>query len=194
MKKGFTLSEVLITLVVLGVIMAITIPVLNNVRPDPDKTMYQKALYSVQGAMSSVMNDPMANLSRSYWADSEVTASGFCDAFAEALNTVGDIDCTSESSYDAPNFITSDGLRFWGLEGKSFTATDSRGNNVRDIYVDRLLSKNEKNKLETKRDTSHANPGLKIQITASGKVQTGNTDDWEYENSITKKFIMPHNG
>ena len=37
MKKAFTLSEALITLAILGVLAAILIPVLDNVRPDKDK-------------------------------------------------------------------------------------------------------------------------------------------------------------
>ena len=57
MKKAFTLSEALITLAILGVLAAILIPVINNVRPDKDRITYKKALYSMQGAISQAMDD-----------------------------------------------------------------------------------------------------------------------------------------
>lgn len=189
MKKGFTLSEVLITLVILGVIAAITIPVLNQTRPDRDMVTYQKALYNVQGAMSNVMQDSMASLSTEYWADPEVSESGFCTAFADALNTVGPVNCTGTSTYDSPNLVTSDGIRVWGLEGQKF----SQSQRTRDIYVERKLTNKEKGLLTRKRGASYTSPGLKIQIVYNGKVQTGTGTNWEYENSIAKKFAAPMN-
>ncbi len=189
MKKGYTLAEVLITLVVLGIIMAISIPLLFGAKPNKDAMMYKKAIYNIQAAMVGVMDDPMATLSNEYWADPDVTSSGFCEAFESAMNTLGGANCSGASTYDNPNFTTSDGIKVWGLEGTNFTATGYKEEKGKTIYVDRELSASEKNKLKTSRDASHANPGLKILVTNDGRVKTGSSADWNFENNIIKKFI-----
>ena len=72
MKKAFTLSEALVTLAIIGVLAAILIPVIDNVRPDKDKITYKKALYSMQSAVSNAMDSTvysMAANSSAYWKD-----------------------------------------------------------------------------------------------------------------------------
>lgn len=191
MKKGYTLAEVLITLVLLGVVMAITIPVLNSTKPNKDETTYKKALYNVQAAMIEAMQRPEAYASEKGWADPDIDSSSFCEALGDALNTTGTINCSGGSSYDNPNFTTSDGIKFWGLDGNNFTATGYKEVTAKTIYVDRELSAQEKKALIKKRDASHGNPGMKIQITDQGKVQTGKDANWDYENKIIKKFVTP---
>ncbi len=189
MKKGFTLAEVLITMIVLGIIMAISIPLLMNSKPSKDAMMYKKAIYNIQAAMVNVMNDPMSSLSTEYWADPEVTDSGFCEAFENSLNTLGEANCSGTSTYDKPNLTTSDGIKIWGLEGTNFTATGYKEEKGKTIYVDRELSESEKKALKTTRDASHTNPGLKILVTNDGRVKTKSSSDWDFENDIIKKFI-----
>ena len=41
-KTGFTLAELLITLGIIGVIVAILVPAVNNAMPDENKAMYLK--------------------------------------------------------------------------------------------------------------------------------------------------------
>ena len=93
MRKAFTLSEALITLAIIGVLAAILIPVIDNVRPDKDKITYKKALYSMQSAISNAMDSTlysMAANSSAYWKDENVGDSDFCNAVADALNTAVD--------------------------------------------------------------------------------------------------------
>ncbi|MCD7779603.1 MAG: prepilin-type N-terminal cleavage/methylation domain-containing protein [Candidatus Gastranaerophilales bacterium] len=239
MKKGFSLAEALIAVAIIGIVAAITIPVINNVRPDKDKTFYNKALSSVQGAMAKSMELPIlqkrynywedgsylkqtylddggystgnfnttktngngntsyAIITNLYWADDTNTSIGydtFCKKMADFLNTSGAINCSSEppSSYDSPNFITTDGVRYWGLEGK-FDIGDAMEGNGRIIYVDRKLSDSERARLNNEnkylRDSSHTEPGLKITLYYDGRAETGTTEDFDYENELIKTSI-----
>ena len=52
-KLGFTLAEVLITLVIIGVIAAMTVPTLmNNTQGQENKTAFKKAISSMNQALT----------------------------------------------------------------------------------------------------------------------------------------------
>ena len=75
MKKAFTLSEALVTLAIIAVLLAILIPVIDNVRPDKDKVYYKKALYDMQNAVANAMDSTVYSVaanSAAYWADDNV--------------------------------------------------------------------------------------------------------------------------
>ncbi len=189
MKKAFTLSEALITLAIIGVLAAILIPVIDNVRPDKDRITYKKALYSMQSAVSNAMDSTlysMASNSAAYWKDDAVTDSAFCEAIADALNTAGRVDCTSTSSYDSPNFITTDGIRYWGLEGKFI-------GNTRTIYVDRNIGTSELKTIAAKRGKSGNGTGLQIQVRYDGKIGTPDEeedDTYSFENELIENSLQ----
>lgn len=56
-KKGFTLSEVLVTLGIVGVIAALTVPSLMNLRPDDIKMNFIKAYGTLTSITSEVLGD-----------------------------------------------------------------------------------------------------------------------------------------
>ena len=54
-KLGFTLAEVLITLVIIGVIAAMTVPTLmNNTQGQEHKTAFKKAISSINQAFADI--------------------------------------------------------------------------------------------------------------------------------------------
>ncbi len=188
-KKGFTLSEALIVITILGIIASITIPILNNTKPDKDQILYRKALQTVQGAMAVMMDSHDLDNCPNLWADSSLSADSFCEAFTNEVNISGQFHCTGTSSYDNPNFVTTDGLRFWGFEGKVF---DKENKTDRDVYVDRSLSNDERKNLAKMRGAKYSSPGLKINIQYDGKIGTKpNSTEYEYENKLITSSYSP---
>ncbi len=202
MKKAFTLSEALITLAIIGVLAAILIPVIDNVKPDKDKITYKKAVYSMSSAVSNAMDSAvytMAANTNAYFRDESIEESTFCESVADSLNTAGAVCCKSSgktessscsypSSYEHPNFKTTDGIRYWGLEGK-FTSDD------RTIYVDRDISSSELRHIAKVRGaTGEEARGLKIQVRYDGKIMTGDSDEYDYENELIENSMQVSEG
>ena len=91
MKKAFTLSEALVTLAIIAVLLAILIPVIDNVRPDKDKVYYKKALYDMQNAVANAMDSTVYSVaanSAAYWADDNVGESDFCKSIAHQAKLI----------------------------------------------------------------------------------------------------------
>ena len=57
MKKGFTLAETLVTLGIVGIIVAITIPGFMKIRPDKMKIQYLKAYDALEQAVKDLANN-----------------------------------------------------------------------------------------------------------------------------------------
>ncbi len=189
MKKSFTLAETLVTLTVLGIIMAIVIPLISKARPDKDVIMFKKALYSLQSAVGNATEELLNEgaMSNTIWSDDIVTTgspSGFCNRISDHLNTTGKGKCGnatsddgSDSHYYNPQIVTTDGMRFWHVPNKKIAKNSSV-----EICVERPLSNSELSTLEQARENratgncgpdkagSTTNVGLRVKVFWDGKV------------------------
>lgn len=57
-KKGFTLSEILVALGIVGIISAITIPSIHKVLPDKDKGIVLKTYKTINEINNDILGDP----------------------------------------------------------------------------------------------------------------------------------------
>lgn len=208
MKKGFTIAETVITVAILGVIAAVTIPVLNKTQPNKDVVMYNKALYTIQNAVSQVAERSFEIAASQEGYDvseyepdkflENIPARVVCREIANVLNVSGQVNCNQNGSYENPNFITTDGMRFWGIgHGSNFTGKANPGDNDGEgIDMDyNLTEADKKARLKakypdaTKRPTwSDKEYGLKIDVEGDGKVHAPNWTAYSYEN-----FLLENN-
>lgn len=119
MKKGFTLAETLVSMAVMGLIVAITLPMIYRTRPNNEMVMFQKAYYLTNRVVSEMINDEtlypdkeddllsgFANTDPAVFRGAEYEGERkFCEIFALKLNT----DCDVNG-----NMTTSDGM-YWTL-------------------------------------------------------------------------------
>ena len=112
-KKGFTLAEVLITLSVIGVVAALTIPVImNSTQQAQYKTTVKKAM--------SVLNQALTlSIAQNGTDTTSVTnATGLTLLFQSKLNTVNNstgvsISTSPFTAANTGNFTTSDGIGYY---------------------------------------------------------------------------------
>lgn len=112
-KKGFTLSEVMVAMMVLGVIAAIIVPAIKRINPSPNKVLFKKAYSTLERAVTNMSNDAANYPAGTSWDNAgtpeDCTISGklvncgfyntkattngavskFCYFFADQLNFTG---------------------------------------------------------------------------------------------------------
>ena len=158
--------------------------------------MYNKALSTIQNAVGQVaehsyeigMEKGFATEDGRYHADrflQNLYNKDVCEAIAATLNTTGEIKCnqkSSEMSFDSPDFITTDGLRFWHVGGSGWTFAG--GDGIDDILVDYDMTKADRKRRyensgqEKWKDENRY--GLFIVIHRDGKVSVPEPDSDDY--------------
>ena len=134
-KYGYTLSEILVTLAILGVLISVMLPTIVRVNPNKQKALFKKAYYVAERIVYELVNDddvyPIAPgtsgfdnvgevtyLGISYGSDTDAALqkSKFCKLFARKVNTISDeANCDSaHTSYYNPAFYTTDGIA-WSM-------------------------------------------------------------------------------
>lgn len=133
-KKGFTLSEVMITIGLVGVLAAILIPATTKITPSTNKIMAKKANYSLQKALANMINDDTnypgdvmfaATTVPQGFANTTATTNGaankFCYFLADQMNLVGTTTCGGAAPY---TFTTTDGI-VWRVTATAFANSDT---------------------------------------------------------------------
>ncbi len=118
MKKGFTLAEAMIVLAIIGALMAILVPILDNASPDETTIKYRKTFFSIEQAVRYILSDeklyktgdlrhpvgPLENndaLNDDGYFDDTTTNNKqgrkLCYNLANVLNTIGEIKCPGDN-------------------------------------------------------------------------------------------------
>lgn len=128
-KLGFTLAEVLITLVIIGVIAAMTVPTLmSNTNSQEFRSALKKAISGVNQALT---------LHYALTSESAVDMTGGAtqlvnDIFRKRMSVMGNESDTPSFSIDdcsgGKTFITSDGIMFCVSSGFTYSDCDSYNN------------------------------------------------------------------
>ena len=117
MKKGFTFSEVLVTIAILGIIAVLIIPQLTARKPNTAKLLFKKSYQLTSQVVSGILSDdniykPDANGDTLFSNGDNDTY--FCQKFADQLNIVGVVTCDNSTTSLA--FVTPDGMK-WSING-----------------------------------------------------------------------------
>lgn len=152
---AFTLAETMITLTIIGVIAAMTIPVIMKTTPNNNAIMFKKAYATLEKTIYNMINDE-ANYPSSMTGNDNnsktvlaglnyeaVTTNGtrnkFCYLFFDQLNTVsgGSTTCQlTSATYPLLNgpMITSDGITWWIYTPTADTTTFSATYSTSDSF------------------------------------------------------------
>lgn len=196
--KAFTLGEVLVTLLIVGVIAAMLIPTLKNIQPDRQKLMFKKAYTTVERIVTELVNDDYlySETDDAVGLDNtnDVEVNGahysgstkFCKLFAMKVNVVDDdaIRCPGtpggSGTFGTPSFTTADNVAFF-LPSSNF-AGDAK------ITVDTNGDKEPNCKYNA---TSCNKPDIfEIFVEADGGIYVNGTLEKEYlkDTNITREL------
>lgn len=138
-KFAFTLGEVLVTLMIVGVIAALIIPIIKNVQPDRQKLMFKKAYTTVERVVTELINDDYLYSETSddvgFDNTNDVEVNGetyggdskFCRLFSMKVNVIDNdaIRCPGNvgaaGAFGNPSFTTTDNVAFY-LPSTTFAA------------------------------------------------------------------------
>lgn len=170
MKNGFTLAEVLVSLVVIGAIVMIALPILN-MSANQDNILYKSAYRTTEKAVFSLTQDtalyPTGDLSFP-----AAPPNTFCQDFVTKLNPVGTVNCLTDASLASgiPSFTTTNGMRWWfsSAANPNFTVDPIT------IWVDINGNREPNSATATNKDI------LKIYVYKSGKIAALDTKEIGY--------------
>ncbi len=130
MKNAFTMAEVLITIGIIGILAAITMPMVIHSLPTKEEEMHKKMSYLIEQIATQLVDNeayyPKSNdiTKIGFQNTDEVTVDGikysgnqkFCRLFARQMNTMGNVVCSNMNIHDAgtaPSFRSTDGVDWW---------------------------------------------------------------------------------
>ena len=133
-KYGFTLAETLLTILIIGIIAATTLPTLQKATGNKFEAMRTKCLYQIEQTVAQMLDDdtlyPQSNngFSKGFAVTKEVKLNGvkysgntkFCEIFASRFTKAPH--STVNCSVNAKTFTSADGVD-WYLPVSNFTGT-----------------------------------------------------------------------
>ena len=154
-NKGFTMAEIVVSLLVIAVIATITLPTFTRIKPNKEHIMFRKAYYLISNLVYELVNDEnlypepaeanqyfhLGNTSEAL-EDGEIYSgeTKFCKLMISRLNTVPNIttSCVEKPNFTDGNkpegqFKTNDGM-VWILPISKFDNPDKHYNYP--IYID----------------------------------------------------------
>ena len=137
MKKGFTLSELLITMGIIGIAAAILAPAIGNIMPDSNKGKVLKVYNVLTNANQKLLNNPSFYIEKygspSYLgfgdvndpSDTSYSGENYHDVFKYGflLATVLDTNGTVTKTSSGAKFTTNDGIE-WDISTKKELSQD----------------------------------------------------------------------
>ena len=122
LKKGFTLAEVLITLVIIGVIAALTIPTaINNTKDQELKSQFAKAYSTISQALYKTEMNDFYGYARCYYPSNGEAVCDECAKFYSAFEKNLSVQkvCKGNSKADGcipdyQTYHTATGCKGWG--------------------------------------------------------------------------------
>jgi len=156
MQKAFTLAETLITMAVIGIIMALSIPAVIQSTNDTGP-LFKKAYNTVEAVVGELINDT-AQFPYGEFEDNQ-----FCNAFFTKLNTVGYVSSNCANIFvstvpGTPVATTTNSMRWYGIQSDFSTTNCDTANTGIDVT-----------------GTPAANTCVKIQVDINGTNKGANT-------------------
>ena len=209
-RKGFTLTEMMIALAILGVLTALVLPMINGNAPSRNRMMMKKAYYTIEDVVRSLINDEeyyssLGSDGSTYVGFDDLENGASCSGnscaglhkfpalFSRQLNVDGEVSYGGAGSTIA-YFTTSDGMQ-WTVSSEQMSTPPAEitdiepGSNqvVQTIIVD--VNGNKKPNCIEGEDscTSGSSKGVdrfKVYVSQSGKVIPAYGQSW-FEDAIS---------
>lgn len=158
-KNAFTLAEILLTLTILGVVAAITIPLIQNIIPSTNKALFRKSYLTLQRAIENMLNNetiyPSDMTTRvgnfTYQNDFNFvtdptgaagTKNKFCYYLAQNLRVDGTETCPTSTDGSVPGIefaTTTDGSTWYISPGNATAASQFILGNVGENYKTKII-------------------------------------------------------
>ena len=115
--KGFTLTELMVALAVIGILVAVVTPAIMKTRPNKNKMMVKKTFYTTEQIVANLIND-----ARLYPDMREACDDNFeennPDVDPNSIYCAWGFDYTNKVTYDGEEY--SGGKKFHGIVCKRF--------------------------------------------------------------------------
>ena len=116
-KKAMTMSEVLVSMAVVGILAMILVPILTKTTANKERYLYKKAVNTMQNAISAVMNENGVVNSSNFWPELTQGENGenLRKTIASKIVTLQGASAAQGTGLENPDFISNDGMLWWGL-------------------------------------------------------------------------------